>query len=171
MKKEIVNKIIKYLLWTIAIYVATLSGFAFKLAGGNYIHIGDAAVYLSALVLPVPAAIVVSVIGCALADVTLSSINYIVATVIVKTLIVLAAKMLLKLSDKVLIQDVLVCLCGVITVAGYYIADVVMLLIQKNGFIASIVGAMEFLKLNIIQALVCAVVYIVISGFARKTKE
>ena len=169
MKNKIVQKIIKCALCTLAVFAVTfLTGSAFKLPQGAYIHIGDAVIYLLALVFPVEITLPAAVLGAALSDVAMGSYNYIIATVIIKAAIVIAIQLLLRLSDKPLTQDALVCVTGVITVAGYYAADVVLALMSGGGFIAAISQtSLEGIAPNVLQALASALVYLALSGVVR----
>jgi uncharacterized membrane protein len=167
MKKQTYQKIVNLVLWTVVIYFATLTGGLMKLPEGAYIHIGDTAVYIAVLVLPFYAAAPCAAVGCALADITLGSTGYAIATVIIKCATVAAVKLLLKLSEKPLTQDVLVCLAGAVTVGGYYLADVLRLVLSGGSFIESMEGAFVSILYNVLQALICAVLYVALSGFVR----
>ncbi|MBQ8605430.1 MAG: ECF transporter S component [Clostridia bacterium] len=164
--KQIIPKLIRYVIVTVLICLATRLS-AIELPDGAYIHIGDTAVYLAALLLPWQAAVPVCAIGCAAADIALGSVNYVFATVIIKALTVLFIKILLRLSEKPLTQDVLVCFSGVVTVAGYYIADVIKAIDNSRGFIHAMSIAFDPIMYNVLQALICAVLYIIVSGIAR----
>lgn len=164
--KQIIPKLIRYVIVTVLICLATRLS-AIELPDGAYIHIGDTAVYLAALLLPWQAAVPVCVIGCAAADIALGSVNYVFATVIVKALTVLFIKILLRLSEKPLTQDVLVCFSGVVTVAGYYAFDVIKALDNSRSFIHAMSIAFDPIMYNVLQALICAVLYIIVSGIAR----
>ena len=56
---------------------------------GGYAHIGDAVIYLSASILPLPYAIACSAIGAGLADLTTGAIIWVVPTLIIKPILVL----------------------------------------------------------------------------------
>ena len=141
------------------VFVTTLTGAFGGIGGGAYIHIGDALVYTAALLLPTPFAIASAVVGAGLADVMLGSVVYLPATIVTKALVVVLAKFLLKLSKTPLTQDVLLSLCGVVNIAGYFVAECIMF---------SVGAAASGIMFNVLQALVCAVVFIIISGPARK---
>lgn len=154
------------------IFVATLTGAVAPLGGGAYVHIGDAAIYTAVLVLPTPFAATAAAVGAGLADLTLGSAVYIIPTVIIKSLTVLAAKGLMRLSEKPLVQDMLICLSGIVTIVGYYCAKVVMLTISGSAFFAAVVtAAAETLPFDTIQALASAVVFLAVAVPVRRIAD
>lgn len=168
MNKQKNKQITMSAIFAALVFLATLTGAVAPIGGGAYVHIGDAMIYLAALVLPLPYAVCASAIGAGLADLMLGSAIYIIPTVIVKSLLVVAAKGVSKLSSKSVIKDILVCLTGVVTVAGYYVAEVVLLLISGSEFtVALSVGAANSILFNTIQALASAAVYMILSGAVR----
>ena len=66
---------------------------------GGYAHIGDAVIYLSAAILPLPYAIACSAIGAGLADLTTGAIIWVVPTLIIKPILVLCFS---NKSDKII---------------------------------------------------------------------
>lgn len=171
MNKKIYNFLMKLVISTAIVWLCTMTGAACKLPDGAYIHIGDVAVYLLALVMPLPIAIPAAAVGCAIADATLGSVNYIFATLIIKAVTVVAVKVLLKLSEKPLMQDILVCLGGVVTVCCYYVADVLKALDNTTSFIQAMLVSLDPVMYNVLQALICAVIYVFVSGFVRAYLE
>ena len=168
MNKQKNKQITMSAIFAALVFLATLTGAVAPIGGGAYVHIGDAMIYLAALVLPLPYAVCASAIGAGLADLMLGSAIYIIPTVIVKSLLVVAAKGVSKLSSKSVIKDILVCLTGVVTVAGYYVAEVVLLLISGSEFtVALSVGAANSILFNTIHALASAAVYMILSGAVR----
>lgn len=157
--KELLKKIKIPALFTLAVWLLTLTGAFCKIGDGEYIHIGDALIYATAVILPLPQALAASVIGSVLADITLGSTMYVLPTIIIKTLIVLVVKGISKAPLKPALRDVLICLSGVITVVGYYISKAVMDVLSGSA----VITASDTVIYNIIQALACAVVYSVIS--------
>lgn len=166
LNKKFISAIIRYVIITLLICIATRLS-AIEMPDGAYIHIGDTAVYLAALLLPWQAAVPVCAIGCAAADLTLGSANYVFATLIIKALTVLLIKIFLRLSEKPLTQDVLVCLSGIVTIAGYYVADVIKALDNSRSFIHAMSIAFDPIMYNALQALICAVLYVIASGIVR----
>ncbi len=146
-------------LFTVLILATTLTGAMALIGDGAYIHIGDALIYTAALFLPTPFAIVAAALGAGVADVLLGSAIYVPATVITKALVVIAIKLVLKISKKPLVQDTLVSLCGVVNILGYFVAEC---------FMHSVSGAASGIMFNVLQALASAVVFIIIAAPARK---
>lgn len=167
MKKQIFSKIVSFVMLTLLMYVVTLSGSFYQLPDGAYIHIGDAALYAFALVLPLQVCIPVCVLGQILADASLGSYNYIIATMIIKALMIVAIKMIVKRSHNPLNQDCLICLSGVIMIAGYFVTDVFLAFDNQMTFVQSLAYALDPLMYNVLQALLCAVIFMLISGFIR----
>lgn len=168
MNNEKMKKLTAGALFAALIFAATLTGAMSPIGGGAYIHIGDAMIYLAALLLPTPFALAAAAIGAALADLTLGSFIYIIPTIIVKSLVVLTAKGLMKLTKNELLQDVLICLSGVVTVAGYYLAEVVILLISGSEFSAAVTGGAASILFNTIQAGASAVIFLIVGGAVRQ---
>lgn len=156
-------------LFAALIFGATLTGAMAPIGGGAYIHIGDAMIYLAVLLLPAPYAVASAAVGAALADFTLGSTIYIIPTIIVKSLVVLAAKGLMKLTEKPVMQDILICLSGIVTVAGYYAAEIVLLVISGSSFSAALTSAaVSSIMFNAIQAGASAVIFLIVGGAVRK---
>lgn len=155
-------------LFAALVFGATLTGAMAPIGGGAYIHIGDAMIYLAALLLPTPYAVASAAVGAALADFTLGSTIYIIPTIIVKSLVVLAAKGLMKLTEKPVIQDILICLSGIVTVVGYYIAEIILLVISGSSFSAALgSAAVSSVMFNVLQAGASAVIYLIVGGAVR----
>lgn len=154
------KRITKCALFGLITYLLCMTGAFFRLGGGMYLHVGDAAVYGAALVLPLPDALIAAVVGCAAADLTLGSAMYLLPTVILKSLTVLAIKGLLRLTDREPLQDGLICLSGaVITVAGYFCADLIL---------SNVGGAAENSLFELVQGGAAAVLYLLCAGSLRK---
>lgn len=173
MKKLIVQYLTKCALCALAVFAVTFfTGSAFRLPQGAYINIGDSVIYVIALLFPLGVSLPAAVIGAALADVAIGSTNYVIATIIIKALMVVAVKCVIRLSDKVLTQDLLVCFIGVFTVAGYFVADIILTVKDGIGFVKALsTRALEGAMPNILQALICAVIYLAISGIARRIAD
>mgnify|MGYP002626366068 CR=1 FL=1 len=122
----------------------------------GYLHLGDALVYLSALVLGAPYALIAAALGEGLADIAGGYVMYFPATVIVKCLIALPFIFERKNTDGKLFTKktaLLTLPSGAITVLGYFIAD---LIIDKSYAVVDIAG-------NVIQAIGSAVAFILIA--------
>ena len=149
--------------------VTAITGALALTGGGGYIHIGDAVIYLAALALPLPYAVGAAAVGAAFADLTLGSAIYIIPTIIVKSLVVLTAKGLMRTTSKPVLQDALICLSGIVTVAGYYVAEVVLQLFSGSAFGAAVkAAAVNSILSNTLQALASAAVFIFAAGAYRR---
>lgn len=121
----------------------------------GYVHFGDALIYICAGIIGGPWAILAGAIGEGLADLVGGYAVYAPATIIVKALIALPFIFAAKNNDKLLnVKSALMTIpAGLITVGGYFIAD---LIIDKSYAIVDIPG-------NVIQAVGSAVIYIVLA--------
>lgn len=121
----------------------------------GYVHFGDAIIYICACIMGGPWAMLAGAIGAGLADVLGGFAVYAPATIIVKALIAVPFIVTSKRSEKIfsLPNALMTIIAGLITVGGYFIAD---LIIDKSYAIIDIPG-------NIIQAVGSAVIYIVLA--------
>ncbi|MFR5877025.1 MAG: TIGR04002 family protein [Eubacterium sp.] len=126
------------------------------IAASGYVHFGDALIYICAGVLGGPWAILAGAIGEGLADLIGGYAIYAPATIIIKALIAVPFILTATKKEKFLtpITALMTIPSGIITVGGYYIAD---LIIDKNYAIVDIPG-------NVIQAVGSAVLFIVIAA-------
>ena len=139
---------------------------AFPLGNMGYVNFGDTFIYLSALMLPAPFACVASALGAGLADLSFNAVLWVIPTIIIKSLLVLSASFFAK-KTKGLPRDISIALCGVITVVGYYLAEVLLLrffLASADGWRAAFVGASASIVGNAMQAIVCGVAFVLISS-------
>lgn len=154
MKNKKLLKMVVTAMFTAMIFV--LTRFVSVPVATGYVHFGDALVYLVASVMGGPWAFFAAAVGEALADVTAGWVSYAPATLIVKALIALPFVLSYKKSDKILtpLTSLLTIPAGVITVGGYFVAD---LIIDKAYAVVNIPG-------NIIQAVGSAILFIVIAA-------
>ncbi len=126
----------------------------------GYVHLGDALLYISALLLDMPWALVAGALGEGLADVASGFAAYAPATVLIKLLIALCFAFAKKKSDKLLsLSSALMTLpAAVITVGGYFLADLV---ISREYAFVDIPG-------NLIQSSASAVIFIIIAAALDK---
>lgn len=130
--------------------------------GSGYIHLGDAMVYLSAALLPTPYAMAAAAIGGALSDALSGGFAWIIPTVIIKSL------MVLPFTAK---QPRIFCrrngfaplVAGVIGVAGYGVAEVVMLLLSGSGLSAAVAGTMLSVLPNVVQEAAGGVAFLAVA--------
>ena len=91
-------------------------------ANGSYIHFGDAIIYLAAVILPLPYAMVAAAVGAGLADVMApGGMIWLPATLLIKPLLCLAFT---RKSDKIVNKRNVLALFigGGITIVGYGLA-------------------------------------------------
>lgn len=128
----------------------------------GYVHFGDAMIYLGAGIIGGPWAMLAGAIGAGLADLIGGYAIYAPASIIIKALIVVPFMFAYKKEYKLFnLKAVLMSIpAGVITVGGYFIADMI---IDKAYAVVDIPG-------NIIQAIGSAVVFAVVSFALDKAK-
>ena len=125
------------------------------IGAGGYIHVGDAVIYVSAMLTGGPWAFISAAIGAACADIVSGFAVYAIPSAIIKILIAVPFVMISKKTSKILSirSAIFTAISGVITVLGYFIAD---LILYREGAIAD-------LPANIIQAAGSAVVFIILA--------
>lgn len=145
------------------VYTAMFAAMIFALTrfiqipvASGYVHFGDALIYIVALTVGGPWAMLAGALGGALADLTSGFAVYAPATIIIKALIALPFVLVNKKSEKILtpFTALLTIPSGVITVLGYFIADMI---IDKAYAVVDIPG-------NVIQAAGSAVIFIIIAA-------
>lgn len=145
------------------VYTAMFSAMIFALTrfiqvpvASGYVHFGDALIYIVASTLGGPWSLFAASLGAALADLTSGFAVYAPATIIIKALIALPFALNCKKSDKILnpLNALFSVACAVITVGGYFIADMI---IDKAYAVVDIPG-------NLIQAGGSAVIFIVLAA-------
>lgn len=125
------------------------------IGAGGYIHVGDAVIYVTAMLMGGPWAFISAAIGAACADIVSGFAVYAVPSAIIKILIAVPFVLISKKQSKLLSvrSAIFTIISGVITVLGYFAAD---LILYREGAIAD-------LPANIIQAAGSAVVFIVLA--------
>lgn len=128
----------------------------------GYVHFGDALIYIGAGIIGGPWAMVAGAIGAGLADLIGGYAIYAPASIIIKALIVVPFMLVAKKEDKLFnLKSVLMTIpSGVITVGGYFIADMI---IDKSYAVIDIPG-------NVIQAVGSAVIFAVVAYALDKAK-
>ncbi|MEM1486167.1 TIGR04002 family protein [Oscillospiraceae bacterium PP1C4] len=93
-------------------------------SNGGYLHFGDAFIYLAASILPMPYACAAASIGGGLADLASGVPIWIIPTMIIKPL---TAVCFTSKGNKLLCFRNLIALllAGIISIAGYYLAEVI----------------------------------------------
>ena len=137
------------------IFIATLfhipTGF-----NGGYIHIGDTFIYLAAVLLPTPYAMLASGIGAALCDGLSGAALWILPTLIIKPLMVLCFK---RNQEKIFSKSNIfsVIIAGLLGWFGYYIFGAII----SGNFIAPL--ATFFIEM--IQPIISGIIFLVV-GYA-----
>lgn len=142
---------LKYCIFAALFAALTFVATAFAqipLAGAGYVHLGDTFVLLSALVLPLPYALVASALGAALADIAASYVAYAPITAVVKALMVLVMWLLCR-NKRDWLHLVAAFVCATLTLgAGYFVYE---------AFALGMPVALADLPFNLLQGAVCSV--------------
>ncbi len=94
-------------------------------AGGGYIHLGDAFIYLGGAFLPTPYAMAAAGIGSGLADLLTGVPHWAVFTVIIKAL--MAACFTSRKEHILCKRNVIAAVAaGIVCIVGYYVAEVIL---------------------------------------------
>lgn len=125
------------------------------IGAGGYIHVGDAVIYVVALLMGGPWAFLSAAIGAAVADLVSGVAVYAIPSMIIKVLIAVPFVMISKKSEKLLnVKSALfTVLSGAITILGYFVTD---LIVYREGAVAD-------LSANVIQAVGSAVVFLILA--------
>lgn len=123
---------------------------------GGYIHLGDTFIYLAAVILPTPYAMVAAGIGAGLADALTGGMLWVIPTIIIKPIMVIFfTSKSYKLICK---RNILaVFFAGFVGCFGYYLAGAIM----SGNFIAPLAT----LYLEFIQPVVSGIIFL-IAGYA-----
>lgn len=132
------------------------------IGAGGYIHVGDAVIYVTAMLMGGPWAFISAAIGAACADIVSGFAVYAIPSAIIKILIAVPFVLVSKKEAKLLSfrTALFTIISGVITVLGYFAADMIL---YSEGAIAD-------LPANIIQAAGSAVVFIVLAFALDRAK-
>lgn len=121
-----------------------VTGYILHIPVGNsgYVHVGDAIIYLSASILPLPYALVCGAIGAGLADFTTGAFIWVVPTVIIKPISILFFS---SKSDKIItVRNVIAAvLGGVIGSALYMLAEGIIFGNMKAAFVLTGIGLVQ----------------------------
>ena len=147
----------------LAAMVAVATGFLpFNIVGGGYIHLGDTVIYLAAALLPTPYAMAAAAIGAGVADLLVAPM-WAPFTIVIKVLMVLAftAKKERFLCGRNALATVI---AGMVCVAGYFGAEVLILCLSGSGVGAAVGAGLLSAPFNGIQALASAVCFLVLAA-------
>ena len=123
---------------------------------GGYVHVGDAFIYLAAVILPTPYAMAAAAIGAGLADIATGSAIWAIPTMIIKPILVL---FFTNKTEKIINTRNIVAtvLAGVTGTVLYMIADGIMIGSMQAAFVMNLIG--------FVQPVGSAIVFIIV-GFA-----
>lgn len=123
---------------------------------GGYIHLGDIFIYLAAVMLPKPYAMIAAGLGAGLADALTGGMVWFIPTIIIKPIMVL---FFTSKSDKLLCKRNVLALfmAGFVGCFGYYLAGAII----SGNFIAPLAT----LYLEVIQPVVSGIIFLVV-GYA-----
>lgn len=123
---------------------------------GGYVHVGDAFIYLAAVLLPTPYAMAAAAIGAGLADVATGAAIWAIPTIIIKPILVL---FFTNKSEKIVnTRNVIgTILAGITGTILYMIAEGIMIGSMKAAFVMNLIG--------LVQPLGSAIVFVLV-GFA-----
>ncbi len=145
------------------IICVTIAYFLHLPIGGNggFVHVGDAFIYLAAVLLPMPYAACAAAIGAGIADILTGSANWALATIIIKPILVL---FFTNKSKKIInIRNVCAAIiAGIVGTILYMVADVIMYGSFATAFVLTLVG--------LIQPIGSFIVFIVIGLVFDKLK-
>ena len=136
-----------------AALVCITTAFHIPVGNGGYAHIGDAVIYLSASILPLPYAIACSAIGAGLADLTTGAIIWVVPTLIIKPILVLCFS---NKSDKII---------TVRNVVGAFFAGIiccVLYMFVEGLYFGNIMAAFTITAVGMIQPIGSFIAFIIL---------
>lgn len=159
-----VNKTTKNICFS-AMFAAMVFGLTMlhvSIGAGGYIHVGDAVIYVTALLMGGPWAFISAAIGAACADLVSGFAVYAIPSAIIKVLIAVPFVLVSKKQQSLLsvCTALLTVISGMITILGYFFTD---LIVYREGAVAD-------LPANVIQAVGSAVVFIVFAFALDRAK-
>lgn len=127
---------------------------------GGYVHIGDTFIYLAAVLLPTPYAAMSAAIGAGLADILTGSANWVIATIIIKPIMVLffTSKSTKIINGRNVFAAII---AGIVGTFLYMIA---------TGIMYGFVGAFVLSLIGLIQPIGSFIVFIIIGLVFDKFK-
>lgn len=152
-----IKNIVLTAVFAAVIYISTALLFHIPTGINNgYIHLGDAFIYLAAVLLPMPYGLVAAAIGAGLADVLTGSVIWLIPTLLIKPTMAL---LFTNKNDSIICKRNILSVfgAGIITIVGYYIAEGIIF----GNFVAPMVGVLP----NFVQALGSGCVFLVM-GYA-----
>ena len=131
------------------------------IVGGGYVHLGDTVIYLAAALLPTPYAMAAAAVGAGLADLLVAPM-WAPFTVLIKALMVLAftAKKETLFCRRNALAPVL---AGVIGIAGYNVAEAIILWLSGSALATAGVTAVAAIPFNAMQEVVGGVAFVLLA--------
>lgn len=177
MKKFELPKNLRYaLIFLFLIFFAALAGQPFP---ENYFHLADPLVMMAAVVLPLPLALIVSVLACVAVDCIKGYTLLALTTAIAKILLVLAVKGLLKLPAAEKFPDLIAAPAALISVPCYYLGCAAVYfyttfsgetsIAKQLG--AALAYAIRVLQKETVQAFIGVLLFVLLYGVYKKMKE
>lgn len=138
---------------------------------GGYVHLGDTLIYICASLIPLPYSICAAAIGGLFADILAGAPIWAPATLIIKALLVLTFTYK---KDRIICgRNIVASAVGlVITTAGYYLAEIILLTASNDypNAAAAFTGALVSVPWNILQAAASGILFIIAGLALDKTK-
>ncbi len=132
--------------------------------GNGYVHCGDAMIYLSALLMPLPHAAFASAFGGMLADILSGYPVYAVPTFLIKGMLALCFSLICKKNQTPFRQVLAVTVCGMISVLGYWVTAVIL----YGGWAAQFIGTVPG---NCVQAAASGILYAAVSAALERVRS
>lgn len=177
MKKIQSLKNLRYaLIFLFVIFFAALAGQPFP---AGLFHLADPLVMMAAVVLPLPYALIVSILGCLAVDLIKGYYLLTITTAIAKILLILLVKWLLKLPAAQKYPDLVAAPAVLISIPLYYLGAVVDHLYNNytaDSSLMKLIGAAlsyaaRVLQKEAVQALFGFLVFVLLYGIYKKMKE
>lgn len=172
MKKFQLPKNLRYaLIFLFLIFFAALAGQPFP---ENYFHLADPLAMMAAVVLPLPYALIVSVLACVAVDCIKGYTLLALTTAIAKILLVLAVKGLLKLPAAQNYPDLIAAPAALLSIPLYYLGAAIDYFYNHlpNGSIsAALAYATRVLQKETVQAFIGVLLFVLLYGIYKKLKE
>ncbi|MBR6760411.1 MAG: TIGR04002 family protein [Oscillospiraceae bacterium] len=122
-------------------------------SGHGYIHLGDAAIYLAAALLPLPYAVGAAALGGAMADLIAGYAQYCLPTMVIKGALALVC-FTIGGERMFCVRRIMSCVvCCLITVVGYWLTDVIL---YQGDLLAQLFVTLPG---NLVQSTASALVY------------
>lgn len=129
----------------------------------GFVHFADAFLYLSAYLLPTPAACLTCIVGGALADIFAGYAVYAPATAVIKTLMILFIS---KKKKPLSLRNALALVYGLaVNVGGYYIFNSVL---YEGSLVDGLSAALASVPTDALQSVLSAAIFVAVATAADK---